>query len=736
MKKYILVEQEKVTSPDGRDFTQPYDESTDNTKPTPDNNNNNNNTNPNPNPKKKKVGFNWIPSPTCDEVQSGAKEIKKGMRGACVGVIQKKLNEVNSAGLSPDQKFWKLTEGAVVAFQNKNQISPANGVVNKQTYEKLFNTADSNVLTDVEPEGDSEFTAESKRTTSKRILSEQPVKEKFPNDANRANMQEALEFCFDRFVNKKLITSYDKRVRTSSDTKRAYVVGTDPNGKMLYFYDNGKLQKAIKKQNGQIQKDGDPITWSCDIPKYRADKTSAATTQSQTDYIKKLQAQYPQYETTDDPVTMELKVKKGLYKKIDLNGISDSASKLFPEPNKYFVYEKVASQSDTYKEQVLNMFTAGTEYIVVDCQTPLTNDFITQIMDLSAIENGKYSKVFQPGEVCIVASRTRGELGGKLQDESSWEKFLQDNQSNFKVSNVGKKLCRQTINNYADALERNLPLSNTAILPLVKQFLKNCNNQHTFHAGTKNDLNKISYSSKKNHPGNIYALKEQNLSTIIRKNLVEITEQKKNFITETKIVKNRLTLLRESIGKKKNNRRLVFLSVVNEVKNLRNQGISDKIISEQFEDFFNALGGFFGKSGVQSTIAGGIGGTFVEYAAEFLIKMLGIPTNSPVAQLFITSIGNIGSFENIPRMLTECDFTAGLLAKSIVESIAKNYVDDYIGNGFLASALRNTLTDAAFSTDLVSGIQKNISGKVCEIIGQLGDKAGEKAKEMKNKALS
>ena len=176
--------------------------------------------------------------------------------------------------------------------------------------------------------------------------------------------------------------------------------------------------------------------------------------------------------------------------------------------------------------------------------------------------------------------------------------------------------------------------------------------------------------------------------------------------------------------------------MVNEVKNLRNQGISDKIISEQFEDFFNALGGFFGKSGVQSTIAGGIGGTFVEYAAEFLIKMLGIPTNSPVAQLFITSIGNIGSFENIPRMLTECDFTAGLLAKSIVESIAKNYVDDYIGDGFLASALRNTLTDAAFSTDLVSGIQKNISGKVCEIIGQLGDKASEKAKDMKNKALS
>ena len=86
---------------------------------------------------KKSSGFTWIPSPTCDEVKSGNEEIKKGMKGACVSTIQKKLNDVNNAGLEIDDKFGGLTEGTVMEFQTKNQISP-NGVVNKQTYQKLF----------------------------------------------------------------------------------------------------------------------------------------------------------------------------------------------------------------------------------------------------------------------------------------------------------------------------------------------------------------------------------------------------------------------------------------------------------------------------------------------------------------------------------------------------------------------------------------------------------------------
>ena len=664
--------------------------------------------------KKIKKGFSWKTAPSCEDVSKGNGVIEFGMKGTCVGTIQKKLNEVNKAGLVEDEKFGKLTKGAVESFQTKNQISPSNGVVDKKTYEKLFTESSS-----IEIE---EPALKMENRNIKKIIKE---------ETTNYNLRDVIDVgCLDGLMPKTL-KSYEKDIRRTKSGKE-FILGTSPDDLYYFFYNDGTFVKTKYNETTKKYDVEQSSNWSCDVKAKKAQKTGAATKESQNAYIIKLKSAYPQYETSEDHDAMDLKVKKGEYKKIDLNGFKPE---FFPEPGKYFVYEKVASQSDTYKSQVLDYYTANTEYTLVDCETPLTNDFTTQILDLSKIENGKYSKVFLPNEVCIVGSRERS-VTGDLMDESKWEKFLDEQKKNFDNANVPKKLCRQTINGYATALDKELPLSNKAILPLVKEFIKKCSKQHTFHAGTKNDLNKILYSSKKNRPGNDYAMKEENLSNVIRKNLVQLSEQKKNFTTETTIVKNRLDLLRESIGKKKNNRRFVFNSVVNEVKTLKNQGISDKIISEQFEEFFNALGGFFGKPGVTSTITGGIGGTFVEYAAEFIIKMLGIPAGSPVAQLFITAVGNVGSFENIPRMLTECDFTAGLLAKSIVESIAKNYVDDYIGSGFLADALRNTLTDAAFNTDLVSGIQKNISGKVCEIIGQLGDKAGEKAKEMKDKALS
>jgi hypothetical protein len=565
----------------------------------------------------------------------------------------------------------------------------------------------------------------------KRIINE---------ETKKIDLQKAIEVgCFTKWVNQGLLDGAPDR----APMIKQYL--GDPNkGKKLvlaynkndadtqyHFFEDGTYIKIKNKQ-----KVGEPILWleGCNIAKIEGDRKQEASKKDQDYYVKFLKSKiagllYPT--TREEKDDLDYQVQQGKLRKIDLSKGSpedkiEARPDYFPGDGNYFIYLPAAKNESRDQQSIIDHYSKG-GWVNVPCDTPITDDFAENIVDLSKTYKEAFSEPY-----CVVLKKNF------VGNPSEWNTFIENNWQVIKgtINSPTKKLCRQVINNYFVAMDKNISIQNKTYIGTLKQFIKSCNSQHKFHAGTKTDLQQIIYSSKANRPGNDYALKEQNLSNVIRKNLIQISEQKKSFLTETTIVKNRLDLLRESIGKKKNNRRLVFLSVVNEVKNLKNQGISDKIISEQFEDFFNALGGFFGKSGVQSTIAGGIGGTFVEYAAEFLIKMLGIPTNSPVAQLFITSIGNIGSFENIPRMLTECDFTAGLLAKSIIESIAKNYIDDYIGEGFLASALRNTLTDAAFSTDLVSGIQKNISGKVCEIIGQLGDKASEKAKDMKNKALS
>ena len=558
----------------------------------------------------------------------------------------------------------------------------------------------------------------------KRIISEQNSK---------IDLQKAIDVgCFQNWINKGILKNQTPIVTQYKNGGKKLIKAfdnSDPN-LQYHFYDD---MAYIGVKDGK-RVDGESGTWKCDVTKIEGERKQEASKKDQDYYVKFLKSKiagllYPT--TREEKDDLDYQVQQRKLKKIDLSKGSpedkiEARPDYFPGEGRYFIYLPIAKNEGRDQQSIIDHYSKG-GWVNVPCDTPITDDFAENIVDLSKTYKEAFSEPY-----CVVLKKNF------VDNPSEWNNFIEKNWELIKgtINSPTKKLCRQVINNYFVAMDKNISIQNKTYIGTLKQFIKSCNSQHKFHAGTKTDLQQIIYSSKANRPGNDYPLNEQNLSNVIRKNLVQISEQKKNFLTETTIVKNRLDLLRESIGKKKNNRRLVFLSVVNEVKNLKNQGISDKIISEQFEDFFNALGGFFGKSGVQSTIAGGIGGTFVEYAAEFIVKMLGIPTSSPVAQLFITSIGNIGSFENIPRMLTECDFTAGLLAKSIVESIAKNYIDDYIGEGFLASALRNTLTDAAFSTDLVSGIQKNISGKVCEIIGQLGDKAGEKAKEMKNKALS
>lgn len=652
----------------------------------------------------------WIEAPSCEEVSKGNAKIEKGMRGTCVGTIQKKLNEVNQAGLSEDEKFGSLTKKAVESFQTKNSIT-ANGIVDKITYDKLF-SADQSIEVD-----NSSIRMENK--TKKSILKE--------NASTPYNLSEFIQYgCFDRITGTgKTLKSYEKQVKNLKNGKRA-VMGQGNDGNYYFFYEDGKYD-ATNQQGTKytIIKSGN---FNCPVNKYKTEQETQQNTAQQNDFITKLKQQYPTYETRDDVRTMELKVKKGEYKKIDLN---DYDPNLFPEKNKYFVYEKTLSQT-SYQKEVIDSYTANTNYKIIDCNYPLTDNLLVPIIDLSEVNNGKYSKIFAKGQTCMSIMRNKE----NTLDTSDWEKFLSADSTLGMLgqANLSKKFCRDLINKYSQAMDRNLPVSNQNVLSNVKQTIKSCGQQHQFVFGTKNDLEKILYS-RANRYGK-YALKESDLSKIIKTNLMEIQDKKKSFITESKIVKNRLELLKETIGKSKNNRRLVFYTVVNEIKILKNQGISDKVISEQFEALFNALGGFFGKPGVQSTIGGGIGGTFVEYAVQFLIKALGLPTDGPIAQLFITAMGNVGSFENIPRMLTECDFTAELLAKSIVEAIGKNFVDDYIGSGILSDLLRNTLTDAAFSTDMVKGIQSKISGKVCEIIGNLGDKAGEKAKEMKEKALS
>lgn len=84
-----------------------------------------------------KPKFKWTTAPTIEEVKNG-KLIKFGMFGDSVGELQTKLNEKGGYKLIVDKKFGTNTKNAVIDFQKKNNITPAQGIFGPKTWRILF----------------------------------------------------------------------------------------------------------------------------------------------------------------------------------------------------------------------------------------------------------------------------------------------------------------------------------------------------------------------------------------------------------------------------------------------------------------------------------------------------------------------------------------------------------------------------------------------------------------------
>ena len=79
----------------------------------------------------------FIQAPTEEEVKTGTKVLKIGMKGDLVTKIQEQLKVRGVDPKGVDGKFGKNTKNAVIEYQNKVGLKP-DGVVGKSTYERLF----------------------------------------------------------------------------------------------------------------------------------------------------------------------------------------------------------------------------------------------------------------------------------------------------------------------------------------------------------------------------------------------------------------------------------------------------------------------------------------------------------------------------------------------------------------------------------------------------------------------
>jgi hypothetical protein len=86
------------------------------------------------------IPFNWVQAPTEEEVKTGKKVLKSGMKGDFVIKVQEQLKSLGFDPKGTDGKFGKNTKNAVIEFQNESGLKP-DGVVGVDTYKVIFRQA-------------------------------------------------------------------------------------------------------------------------------------------------------------------------------------------------------------------------------------------------------------------------------------------------------------------------------------------------------------------------------------------------------------------------------------------------------------------------------------------------------------------------------------------------------------------------------------------------------------------
>lgn len=90
---------------------------------------------------KTETPFNWTQAPTEEEVKTGKKVLKSGMKGDFVVKVQEQLKSLGFDPKGTDGKFGKNTKNAVIGFQREVGLKPDDGVVGVDTYKVIFRQA-------------------------------------------------------------------------------------------------------------------------------------------------------------------------------------------------------------------------------------------------------------------------------------------------------------------------------------------------------------------------------------------------------------------------------------------------------------------------------------------------------------------------------------------------------------------------------------------------------------------
>jgi hypothetical protein len=219
---------------------------------------------------------------------------------------------------------------------------------------------------------------------------------------------------------------------------------------------------------------------------------------------------------------------------------------------------------------------------------------------------------------------------------------------------------------------------------------------------------------------------------ILKKTLLEVKEKKDNLQIESKIIKNRFSMIVE--GKTfENDSDYIFESIFSEMNYLKVQGYDSKVINE---GFFSMLQSIFGNS-IKSMPQ-----VFSEYIAEWLMKTLGVPQGTYMSAVIKTLAGNLTrDISNMDKFFTDCRFTSNMIADSLIEGYLTQLQDEQNLNtgvsGFLVSAIRNAVVDslAEGQNSIIQKLEDMIADFLCPKISKMANVVSDKAENLKSTVM-
>jgi hypothetical protein len=368
--------------------------------------------------------------------------------------------------------------------------------------------------------------------------------------------------------------------------------------------------------------------------------------------------------------------------------------------------------------------------------------------DLDLVDGAKSVDVKDAGGIKMCKSKR-----GTGLDNNQTYKSLKEVGEKVYNGQINKENCRLLVDLYGSAAGQQLPIPKIELDNTIKPAVRSC------YAGKgedgkdlkldnifskkfqklKNDLNympaiKDNYGKmidyKLSSGVDVRESKDMLLKSLIRENLMTLSESKKKvLIEENKIITNRFSVIIEGVEIKTNKQKSKIVSdLVNEAMTLNGQGFNQTLINEQFWDMIKSFFGNTGTSVVQM---------ISERIAQAIITTLTpLDKNGWVANIIVTTIGNIPPADYVNGKIFSCDYISDKLSKGIVEGMARKIQNEQGMEGPIYDIIRNSMVEMAEDTSFGMKIETMIGDLICPMLSGVKSKMDGTAETLKAKALA